>query len=221
MVSALCVVAVAAAIVAIVVLCLPESGGKVVPPAAPATDKTSVNGEISPTPNRGVPSPQETVAALQLPYEGSNVFVRLPSGALVRQGESIPPPVEDKDEKAFRAAIDEWEATVKAISTGGRKVEYAKFAKALKRLPKGKRGENLKYAINLIDESNFMLIATLALDRDQPDELIALAFDACLNRDCASSRAVIEEISKDKSHPMYVDAARVMDIHRLSGRVGQ
>ena len=170
------------------------------------------------------PLPKSESAPSKRPYDGSNVFVRLPSGVIVRQGEEVPPlERESKSETELRAAADEWEKVVKACAgeVHGRKVDYADFIRALRRLPKEKRGENLKYAINLMDDANFLLIATLALDRTQPDELIALAFDACLNRDCASSRAVIEEISKDKSHPMYVDAARVMDIHRLSGRVGQ
>lgn len=162
--------------------------------------------------------------AARRPYDGSNVFVRLPSGVIVRQGESIPPPAEgaDKAEESLRAALDEWDEVVKACSGGagggGRKVGYAEFSRALGRIPRRRRNENLKYAINMIDDENFVLVAALALDRSQPPELIATAFDACLNRECASSMAVIEEISRDKTHPMYVDAARVMDVRRLSGQ---
>ena len=220
-VFALCVAAVAAAIVVIVVVYPPKNGGKVVPPAVPVTDKTAVNGETSSVPNMVASSPQEVVAASRLPYDGSNVFVRLPSGVIVRQGEEVPPlEGASRSEADLRAATDEWMDVVKSCSgdarTNGRKVRYTEFAKALGRLPREKRGENLKYAINLMDDANFLLIATLALDRDQPDDLIAEAFDACLNRDSPESRAVIEEISKDKSHPMYVDAARVMDVKRIA-----
>ena len=164
----------------------------------------------------------DDLSASQRPYDGSNVYVRLSSGVIVRQGEILPPLAEeDKKDKKSQKALEEWERLSKTCSGGvranRRKVSYAEFAKALRRIPKERRSENLKYAINMMDDSHFLIIAALALDRNQPNDLIALAFDACLNRDTPESRAVIEEISKDKSHPMYVDAARVMDVKRLAG----
>ena len=215
-----------AAVVAAIIVCRSVDWGKDEPgdpvPAAGRQPKSVQEAHLRQEVTQPQPSPE--TAPSKRPYDGSNVFVRLPSGVIVRQGEEVPPlERESKSEAELRAAADEWEKVVKACTgdAHGRRVDYTDFIRALKRFPRGKRGENLKYAINLMDESNFMLIATLALDRNQPDELIALAFDACLNRDCASSRAVIEEIAKDKSHPMYVDAARVMDVRKLSGRVGQ
>jgi len=217
-----------AAFVAAIIVCLSvdwRKDGQEIPDPAARRQAKPVQ-KTHPRQDATQPLPKSETTPSKRPYDGSNVFVRLPSGVIVRQGEEIPPlEGESRSEANLRAATDEWMDIVKSFSgdarTNGRKVRYAEFAKALRRFPKGQRSENLKYAINLMDDANFLLIATLALDRTQPDELIAVAFDACLNRDCASSRAVIEEISKDKSHPMYVDAARVMDVRRLSGHVGQ
>ena len=216
----MCVAMLAAAVIAVVRILSTDDcrkGGLVSPSSSgkgAIAEPSASHAARPPLPGAG-PKPS------QRPYDGSNVFIRLPSGAVVRQGESIPPLAEeDKGEVELRSAAVEWERLVKVCAGGtranGRKVGYAEFAKALRRFPKEKRSENLRYAINAMDESNFLLIATLALDRNQPDEIVAEAFDACLNRDCAASRAAIEAISEDKTHPMYVDAARVMDIKRLA-----
>lgn len=186
-----------------------------------STDGASEFGLVSESDAQSSLELEEIVAKqARKPYAGTNVFVSLPSGVIVRQGESIPPLVEmDKKEEELRTAVDEWNKIVKICSDGnipgGRRVEYAEFSKALARFPRERQVENLKYAINLIDESNFLLIAAIVLDKGQPDELIATAFDACLNRDSPLTRAVIEEVAHDKTHPMYVDAARVVDIRNL------
>ena len=186
-------------------------------------------------PNGGSPRPKpgenHRAAAQQMakpavkPSEGKTepVFTRLPSGALVRPGETLPPlEPETESQKGERAASAEWKSVLDRYSNPlDRKIsdeDIANFKKALQGLSPSHRRENLKVASGRIPDKNFAVIAYLALDNSLPGEIVSDAFDACLNRNCESSLSVIDQIARDKTHAHYVDAARIRDVRKLAER---
>lgn len=174
--------------------------------------------------DHGPAVPQMAKPAVK-PSEGKTepVFTQLPSGALVRPGETLPPlEPETESQKGERAAYAEWNSALERYSNPlDREIsdeDIANFRKALQGLSPNRRRENLKVASGRIPDKNFAVIAHLALDRSLPGEIVSDAFDECLNRNCESSLAVIDQIARDKTHPHYVDAARIRDVRKLAER---
>ena len=166
--------------------------------------------------------PQMTKSAVK-PSEGKTEqdFTQLPSGALVRPGETLPPlDSETESQKEERTASAEWQSVLERYSNPiDREIsdeDIANFKKALLGLSPNRRRENLKVASGRIPDKNFAVIAYLALDRSLPGEIVSDAFDVCLNRNCESSLAVIDQIARDKTHVHYVDAARIRDVRKLA-----
>lgn len=152
---------------------------------------------------------------------GSNVFERLPDGQIVRSGERPVPKVEATgEEREVESAFKDWDDVVSLYSKPtareiGRE-DSARFSQALSRLPSHTRRESVRMAVNVLPPDNFGLIAALALDKSQLLDVIAESFDACLNSSSEAAKQAIRKIAQDKTHPMFVDAARIIDISSLS-----
>jgi hypothetical protein len=56
------------------------------------------------------------------------------------------------------------------------------------------------------------VINGILFDTTQPGEVIAVIFHDLLNRDESIKNPMMEEIVKNKAHPMYVESARILDI---------
>lgn len=72
--------------------------------------------------------------------------------------------------------------------------------------------ENIQHAVNLLPDETFPVVYGILFDTSQPPEVITALFHDLLNRDESLKNPVMEEIVKDKSHPMYVESARILDI---------
>jgi|GEM_PF-1820026 len=72
--------------------------------------------------------------------------------------------------------------------------------------------ENINHAVNLLPDETFSVINGILFDTTQSPEIIAVIFHDLLNRDEAIKNPVMEEIVKNKAHPMYVESARILDI---------
>ena len=72
--------------------------------------------------------------------------------------------------------------------------------------------ENINHAVNLLPDETFPVVLDILFDKGQPPDVIITLFHDLLNRDDALKNPVMEEIAKDKSHPMYVESARILDI---------
>lgn len=57
-----------------------------------------------------------------------------------------------------------------------------------------------------------MVVYGVLFDKTQPSEVIDVIFRDLLNRDEAIKNLLMEEIVKNKAHPMYVESARILDI---------
>lgn len=76
------------------------------------------------------------------------------------------------------------------------------------------QNEQIHHAMNLLPDETVEVVYGILFDTSQPPEVIGVIFHDLLNRDEAIKNPVMEEIVKDKSHPMYVESARILDIVR-------
>ncbi len=72
--------------------------------------------------------------------------------------------------------------------------------------------ENINHAVNLLPDETVSVINGILFDTTQPGEVIAVIFHDLLNRDESIKNPMMEEIVKNKAHPMYVESARILDI---------
>lgn len=72
--------------------------------------------------------------------------------------------------------------------------------------------ENINHAVNLLPDETVSAINGILFDTTQPGEVIAVIFHDLLNRDESIKNPMMEEIVKNKAHPMYVESARILDI---------
>jgi len=72
--------------------------------------------------------------------------------------------------------------------------------------------ENINHAVNLLPDETVAVINGILFDTTQPGEVIAVIFHDLLNRDESIKNPMMEEIVKNKAHPMYVESARILDI---------
>lgn len=72
--------------------------------------------------------------------------------------------------------------------------------------------ENINHAVNLLPDETVSVINGILFDTTQPGEVIAVIFHDLLNRDESIKNPMMEEIVKNKNHPMYVESARILDI---------
>ncbi len=72
--------------------------------------------------------------------------------------------------------------------------------------------ENINHAVNLLPDETVSVLNGILLDATQPAEVLGAIFHDMLNRDEAIKNPMMEEIVKNKAHPMYVESARILDI---------
>lgn len=72
--------------------------------------------------------------------------------------------------------------------------------------------ENINHAVNLLPDETVSVLNGILLDAAQPAEVLGVIFHDMLNRDEAIKNPMMEEIVKNKKHPLYVESARILDI---------
>jgi hypothetical protein len=72
--------------------------------------------------------------------------------------------------------------------------------------------ENINHAVNLLPDETVSVLNGILLDAAQPAEVLGVIFHDLLNRDEAIKNPMMEEIVKNRKHPMYVESARILDI---------
>lgn len=72
--------------------------------------------------------------------------------------------------------------------------------------------ENINHAVNLLPDETVSVLNGILLDAAQPAEVLGAIFHDMLNRDEAIKNPMMEEIVKNKKHPLYVESARILDI---------
>jgi hypothetical protein len=119
-------------------------------------------------------------------------------------------------------ALKQWEARLLLYTEDGAKERVAttpvteqeqeELCNCFSALTPEQKLENINHAMNLLPDETFTVVRGILLDTAQPPEVVNVIFHDLLNRDEAIKYPLLKEIAKNKAHPMYVEAARILDI---------
>jgi len=116
---------------------------------------------------------------------------------------ALPPSVASSDEGEDDPVYPE-------VTEADRRIARALF----KALPEEQQREETHHAMNLLPDETVSLMYDILFDKTQDEDVIVIIFCDLLNRDESIKNPVLEEIAKDKEHPMFTEAARILDITR-------
>jgi len=83
---------------------------------------------------------------------------------------------------------------------------------AFREMSEENRMEEVHHAMNLLPDESVAVMYGVLFDLTQPEEIMDVIFSDILNRDESIKNPMMEEIVKDKDHPMYVESARILDV---------
>ena len=116
---------------------------------------------------------------------------------------------EERMVDAFDALTDKWfEPSKEGVSMK----DVDAFAEQFRKVPKARREECLRRALNLVPDANVMLLVGILMDKSQDKELVALVYNDVLNRDEEVKKPILRQIFKDREHPCWANAAWILDV---------
>jgi len=90
--------------------------------------------------------------------------------------------------------------------------EQVAFAEVFNKLDSNQQLEQIRQAMNLLPDKTVQVVYGILFDSTQSEEVVDVIFSDLLNRNEAIKNPVMEEIVKDKKHPMYFESARILDV---------
>ena len=121
------------------------------------------------------------------------------------------------DAAADRAdqAVERWDTLVDLIverqgKPGRTQLERVK--KTFDELDPGDKLPAINQALNLIPDEQFSSLYPILYDKGEPEEVLDAIFSDALNRDEEIKIPLMKELRKDKSHPMFFESARILDV---------
>lgn len=111
-------------------------------------------------------------------------------------------------------AVEVWDNFVETAAerTGVPTVEEAaRFKEAFHKLDIADRMDGIQSALNLLPDEQFSLVYPILFDKTENADILDEIFSDALNREEEIKVPLMKEIYKDKEHPMFVEAARILD----------
>jgi len=111
-------------------------------------------------------------------------------------------------------AVEVWDAFVEKVAerTEVPTVEEAtRFKEEFRKLDAADRMDGIQNALNLLPDGQFSLVYPILFDKTESADILDEIFSDALNRDEEIKVPIMKEIYKDKEHPMFVEAARILD----------
>ena len=111
-------------------------------------------------------------------------------------------------------AVEAWESFIDEVAerTAKPTAEQAlQFKEAFHRLDKADQMDGIQTALNLLPDEQFSLMYPILFDKAENADVLDEIFSDGLNRDEDIKVPMMKELYKDKEHPMFVEAARILD----------
>ena len=200
----LAVVALVAAVIGFVVLRSKTTG--------PATDITEqpVAKVLTPTDPK---KPSSRVSPHQRPAGDRAERVRAGQGAPDSKTATPASQAEEMTEERIKV-IEAWENFIDTLSekTSAPTAEEAiAFKREFAKLDKRDQMDGIQTALHLLPEEQFPILYPILFDKTIDPDILDEIFSDGLNHDEDIKVPMMKEIYKDKEHPMYVEAARILD----------
>lgn len=147
-------------------------------------------------------------AQARRPKEQAAGTVKPPSAAVV-SGVAQPAAQTGREK-----AVEVWDRFIEeaAARTGVPTMEEAaRFKEEFRKLDAADRMDGIQNALNLLPDGQFSLVYPILFDKTENADILDEIFSDALNRDEEIKVPIMKEIYKDKEHPMFVEAARILD----------
>jgi len=116
---------------------------------------------------------------------------------------------------AREAAVEKWDELVDGIVELEGELSddrCLQLKRAFNKIQEGDKRDAIRYSLNLIPDDKFVAVVSILFDKSQPEEILNLIFSDALNRDEEVKVPLMREIRKDKTHPMFFESARILDV---------
>lgn len=178
----------------------------------PETDVTEqpVAKALTPTDPK---KPSARVSPHQRPAGQRTERVRAGQGAPTPGAAAPTPQAEEMTEDRIKV-IEAWENFIDTLSekTSAPTAEEAiAFKREFAKLDKRDQMDGIQTALHLLPEEQFPILYPILFDKTIDPDILDEIFSDGLNHDEDIKVPMMKEIYKDKEHPMYVEAARILD----------
>ncbi len=212
--SLLSLVALAAAVAVVVIVRVNKAG-----PEADAQEQSAAPSVKSLAPaslaGRDVPRPPRTLPHQQQAGVRPGRMRARPDAAQAASAGTAPQTGDEEViSEARLKAIEAWEGFVDGVAerTGKPTAEQAlAFKREFAKLDKADQLDSIQTALNLLPDEQFPLLYPILFDKTGDPDVLDEIFSDGLNHEDDIKVPMMKEIYKDKAHPMYVEAARILD----------
>jgi hypothetical protein len=118
-------------------------------------------------------------------------------------------------DSAAEKAVEAWEGLIDKLSelTDTPTAEQMVSVKeAFDSLNKNDQEDAIKTALNLLPDEQFIALYGILLDKAVNEDILDAIFSDALNRSDEIKIPLMKELVKDKTHPMYFESARILDV---------
>lgn len=122
---------------------------------------------------------------------------------------------EDSAVELAEQARARWDSVVNSIAadkTTSGIAEGERLKQAFEELDPEDKLFAITQALNLFPDEQFTTLYPVLFDKGQPKEILDAIFSDALNRAEEIKLPLMRELRKDKTHPMYFDSARILDV---------
>lgn len=112
-------------------------------------------------------------------------------------------------------AVEAWEALIDQaaeVQEAPTADQAQRVKEAFDRLEKRDKMEALHTALNLLPDEQFLLLYGILFNKQENPDILDEIFNDMLNRPEEIKVPMMKALMEDKSHPMYVEAARILDV---------
>jgi len=212
--SLMSLVALAAAVAVVVIVRLNKAGPEAdaQEPSAASSAKPHATvplaGQDAPRPPRALPHQQQTGARPG----------RMRAGQMAPVSGAVAPASQTGQAEAMTEArlkaVEAWEGFVDVVAERPGKPtadQALAFKQEFAKLDKADQLDGIQTALNLLPDDQFPLLYPILFDKTVDPDILDEIFSDGLNHEDDIKVPMMKEIYKDKTHPMYVEAARILD----------
>ena len=115
---------------------------------------------------------------------------------------------------AAEKAVEAWETLVDQMAEmtdAPTRERRASVKEAFDKLGKADQMDAIQTALNLLPDEQFTSLYGILFDKKENAEVLDAIFSDALNRPEEIKVPLMKELAKDKTHPMFVESARILD----------
>jgi hypothetical protein len=117
-------------------------------------------------------------------------------------------------------AIERWDALVSQLVEQKEQptLEQTRQVKeAFDKLDSADRKDSILHTLNLLPDDQFPVLYAILFDKNEPPDVLDAILSDALNRPEEIKNPLMQELRKDREHPLYFEAARILDVVEPEG----